>query len=482
MVTGTLHLFTDADLDRLYSGVLRILSKTGLRVYHDEFLDALSGTSARVAKTEHLVKFPEQMVENFLSDKARTPWIPEREASSPGQKEKIGLSGVIAPFYYDYDLKQRRSPVTADLLNIIRWADVDLDPGQEVGLAVTLSDEDPRVEPIAAYALLLEHSQRPGGAYVLNADQIPFLVELSTVYYGKPVFPRGTDFMTSPLTFDQRLAEYTRAAIRFGKRHFSIGCMPISGSNSPVTLAGTVVLGTAELIGAALIMRSLAPDATFSFECCNGYTDLRKGFSNFNSPEALLTDLGIVELVNRRFGGVAHVAAGSDYIDASLPGMQVAYERVYRAMAIAAFTGAHFRLGGQGTLEAGQIFSPVQFILERELSEGLWRLGQGILVDEEDLALDVIAAIGPGERGSYLETEHTLHHYRQAWFPRLLYRGPYEGDQVEHSRDCQMLDGASQRFKQSIARYVPPQLDPLKVKEFHRIVEKAKSALVNSAS
>jgi trimethylamine--corrinoid protein Co-methyltransferase len=256
--------------------------------------------------------------------------------------------------------------------------------------------------------------------------------------------------------------------------------MPISGSNAPMTLAGTMILGTAELIGAALVIRSLAPDATFEFGACNGYTDLRKGFTYFNSPEALLTDLGIVELINRRCGGGANVAAGSDYIDASIPSMQVAYERAFRAMAIAAFTGSNFRLGGQGTLEAGQIFSPVQFILERELSEGFWRLGQGIVVDDENLALDVIDAIGPGERGSFLETDHTLHHYRQSWFPKMLYRGPYEGDAIEHTRDCQMLDAASHRFKQAITRYIPPEIDPIIVKELHKIVEKAKMTLINS--
>ena len=479
MVSGTLHLFTESDLDRLYAGVLRVLSHTGLRVYHDEFLDALPATGAVVAKPDHLVKFPEPVIEEFLSSRRRTPGLPERDGQPPEAKEKIGLSGVIAPFYYDYDQKKRRSPVKQDLLDIIRWADVDLDPDREVGLAVTLSDENPRVEPVAAYAFLLEHSRRPSTAYVLNADQIPFLVELSTVYYGAPVFPRGTDFMTSPLTFDQRLAEYTAAAIRFGKKHFSLGSMPISGSNAPVTLAGTVILGVAELVGAALVIRSLAPEATFTLECCNGYTDLRKGFTNFNSPEALLTDLGVVELVNRRCGGNAHVAAGSDYIDAALPGMQVAYERVFRAMAISSFTGINFRLGGQGTLEAGQIFSPVQFILERELSESLWRLGQGIVVDDENMALDLIDAIGPGERGSYLDSEHTLHHYRQGWFPKMLYRGPYGGDEVECGRDSQMLEAASHRFTQAIARYTPPQIDPLKIKEMHNIVERARTALID---
>ena len=139
---------------------------------------------------------------------------------------------------------------------------------------------------------------------------------------------------------------------------------------------------------------------------------------------------------------------------------------------------AIFASGGQGTLEAGQIFSPVQFILERELSEGFWRLGQGIVVDDENLALDVIDAIGPGERGSFLETDHTLHHYRQAWFPKMLYRGPYEGDAVEHGRDRQMLEAASHRFKEAIARYAAPEIDPGKVKELNKIVEKAKGALI----
>ena len=83
MVSGTLHLFSDADLDRLYNGVLHILSQTGLRVYHDEFLQVLAGSRARVTKSEHLVKFPAQMVEDFLSERRRLPWLPEREKGSP---------------------------------------------------------------------------------------------------------------------------------------------------------------------------------------------------------------------------------------------------------------------------------------------------------------------------------------------------------------------------------------------------------------
>jgi trimethylamine---corrinoid protein Co-methyltransferase len=480
MITGTLHLFSDQDLDRLQRGVLRVLEETGLRVYSDEFLDALAATEARVDRASGVVKFPARMVEAFIEERCRQQWVAPRERGEPEPKEKIGLSGVIAPFVFDYETKTRRYATRKDLLDITRWADVDCSADRIVGPAVTMSDVDARIEPIVSYALLLEHTRRPDKAYSLSADMNPFLVDMATAYYGKPVFPRGPDFMTSPLTFGQRLAEHTLGAIRFGLRYFSVGVMPISGSNAPMTTAGTVVVGTAECLGAGLIIRAMAPDTTFRFAMCNGLTDLRKGFAVFNAPEALLTDLGICELINRRMGGFAEVAAASDYIDAALPGIQAAYERTYRAMAIAAFVGEPFTLGGQGTIEAGQIFSPEQLILERELSGGLWRLGQGIEVSDDTMALETIQSIGPGERGSYLDAEHTLAHYRETWFPKYLARGAYLGDVQEQNRDRQMLDAAHQHYLDAIARYTPPDVDRDKLKEIGKIVAMAQKHLVGS--
>lgn len=88
-------------------------------------------------------------------------------------------------------------------------------------------------------------------------------------------------------------------------------------------------------------------------------------------------------------------------------------------MAIAAFTGCPFYMGGSGTLDEGKIFSVVQFILERELGEGMWRLGQGIAVDDETLAVDVIAAVGPGEGKPYLDADHTSRHFREMRVPAV---------------------------------------------------------------
>ena len=477
MITGKLSLFAEADLDRLHDAVIRILRDTGIQVHSDAFLEALANTGAQVDKARRGVRFPADLVERFIEERRNNPLPPPERDHRGSYAPSVGC--VIAPFLHDFRRKARRPGTKADLIELIHWAEMDTPPECRVGQAVTMSDVDGRVEPIEAYALLLEHSSRPNeAAYTSQADQIEFLLDIAVAYHGHKVFPHGAGFMTSPLTFGDRAARQVLAMMRFGREHFGFGVMPICGGNAPMTVAGNVALSAAELLGAWLTIKSLQPDATFSGGACNGLMDLRRGVATFNSPEALLANLGVAELFERRYGGGVGVAAGADYIDARLPGIQAAYERTYRAMAIAAFTGGRFYLGGTGTLDGGKIFSPVQFILERDLSEGLWRLGRGIEVNDNTLAVDTIAAVGVGGGKSYLDTEHTLRHFRDTWFPAFLYRGAWEGDAAEFQRDERMLAQAHQQYRRAVARYEPPAVGDDVLKEVRRIVERARRHLL----
>ncbi len=479
MIAGTLCLFGESELDRLHAAVLRVLERTGIRVCNGELLAALARSGANVDGAGQVARFPQHLVEGLIAERRRQPWAPVRERGELERQYKVGLGGAICPFYHDYDRKVRRPCTRQDLLDVVHWAEVDLSPERSVGQAMTLTEVDPRIETVEAYALLLEHTSRPScPGESIDLAQIPFLLDLATAYYGEPRFPPGPSFMTSPLTIGHRLAAYLVAAARYGVRHFSIGVMPIGGGNAPMTVAGTVVIAVAEALGYALAVKALAPEAAFTVGACNGILDLRRGTPSFNAPEALLSDLGFCELFNRRYGGGANVAAGPDYIDAALPNIQAAYERTFRAMAIAAFVGQPFELGGYGTLDAGQIFSPVQFIIERDMGEGIWRFGQGIEVSAESIGLEAIEAVGAGEGRSFLEAEHTLHHCRETWFPRYLYRGVYGDDATEHGRDRQMLDAANQHYRECIARYQPPTLDEGRRKDIRRIVARARQTLL----
>ena len=56
MITGTLRLFTDAQLDRLHGAVLRVLGETGVRIYSDVFLSALAAVGASVDRARGVAR------------------------------------------------------------------------------------------------------------------------------------------------------------------------------------------------------------------------------------------------------------------------------------------------------------------------------------------------------------------------------------------------------------------------------------------
>jgi len=486
LITGKLNIFSEADLDQMSAGVFRILEHTGIRVHSEEFLASLARAGANVDGSTHVVKFQAQMIEDMISERLSVldSNDSEAEAGNGSGAYEPPLWIAITPFFHDYEHRTRRPGRREDLLDVLHWADVDISADQTVGQAITMTEVDPRVEPILAYALVLQNTSHPDPvAFTSQRGQIEFLLALSEVYFGNPVFPTGANFITSPLTFGQRMGDYLIEAMSWGRTHHSTGVMPICGGNSPMTISGNVVLSAAELIGSWLVLKSRQSEATFAGQVTNGIIDMRRGATSFNAPEALLADLGVCELFDRRFGGGVYVSAGADYIDARVPGLQAAYERTYTAMAVASFTstyfgGQRFFMGGDGTLDAGRVFSPVQFIIDRELGAGLWRLGQGIEVSQETMALDTIEEVGLEEGQSYMGTDHTLRHYRETWFPQWLARGMWADDNVEFGREAHMLDSAHQHYRECIARYEPPDLDPVKSVELNHIVDRARCALV----
>lgn len=64
-------------------------------------------------------------------------------------------------------------------------------------------------------------------------------------------------------------------------------------------------------------------------------------------------------------------------------------------------------------------------MLDNEMAGYLRRVLRGLEVDEETLALEVIRSVGIG--GNYLDTEHTVRHFRREyWFPKLFDRSSWD--------------------------------------------------------
>ncbi|NLE43865.1 MAG: hypothetical protein GX620_04005 [Chloroflexi bacterium] len=116
--------------------------------------------------------------------------VPADDMTEPYLDDQPPVWIAVTPFLHDYEHRTRRPGRREKMLAALQWTDADSAPGQTVGQAIMMHGVDPRVEPIEAYAMVLEHARHPDPvAYPSQAGQIEFLLALSEVYSDEPLFP-----------------------------------------------------------------------------------------------------------------------------------------------------------------------------------------------------------------------------------------------------------------------------------------------------
>ena len=71
----------------------------------------------------------------------------------------------------------------------------------------------------------------------------------------------------------------------------------------------------------------------------------------------------------------------------------------------AAMAGANL-IYGAGMLDSGLIFSYAQLVIDNDIFKMIRKVMQGMHVDDENLAVDIIKSVGPG--GDFLMQDHTM--------------------------------------------------------------------------
>ncbi len=80
---------------------------------------------------------------------------------------------------------------------------------------------------------------------------------------------------------------------------------------------------------------------------------------------------------------------------------------------------------GAGMLDSGLIFSYAQLVIDNDIFKMIRKVMQGMHIDDENLAVDIIKSVGPG--GDFLMQDHTMKYMRTLpSAPNLIYRGNRE--------------------------------------------------------
>lgn len=128
---------------------------------------------------------------------------------------------------------------------------------------------------------------------------------------------------------------------------------------------------------------------------------------------------------------------------------------------------------GMGMIDMGMAVSYEQLLMDAEFVRMFKRAERGIEVNEDTLALDVIAAVGPA--GNYLSQRHTLKHMRkEISTAKLIDRKSYSLWEKEGSMD--IVQRANLEAKRIFAEHQPERLAPEVTEKIDAIISDAEAA------
>jgi trimethylamine--corrinoid protein Co-methyltransferase len=120
---------------------------------------------------------------------------------------------------------------------------------------------------------------------------------------------------------------------------------------------------------------------------------------------------------------------------------------------------------GLGFLHGSRIWSFAEMMLDAEIFSIIHKMMQGIIVNDDTLALDAIAAVGAG--GNFLAQKHTRNHMRDLFLPQFMDRRPYT--EWETKKD-DARDWALTKARKVLATHQPDPLDDGIRAEMERII------------
>jgi trimethylamine--corrinoid protein Co-methyltransferase len=151
-----------------------------------------------------------------------------------------------------------------------------------------------------------------------------------------------------------------------------------------------------------------------------------------------------------------------------LPDAQAGHEKTLTGIC-AAMAGANL-IYGAGMLDSGLIFSYAQLLIDNDIFKMIRKVMQGMHIDDENLAVDIIKSVGSG--GDFLIQEHTMKYMRTLPSkPNLIERG--NRDNWLESGGKGLAERAAERAAEILANHKPVPLSDDAKSALRSIVEES---------
>lgn len=422
MVTSRnmLKVLEKSDIDAIHGASLTVLADTGVFVNSAEALDSLETHGLAVDKKTKIVKMPEAIVTEALKSCARNFKFHARNEKNTIEavdgKTKMG-PGAECVYYIDPETDQARVPTLNDGILCCRLLDA-LDNAKIAYVPMFASDVPDHARHMVVMAAGLINSSKCTFGGSANKEDVEMAMRLGEAFYGdreimrkRPLFCGYIDPI-SPLAHEHTMLEALLGYSAMDMPVF-VTVMALGGGTAPASLAGILVQQNAEILSSIVLSRTVTKTPKIIYGSVSCPLDMRTGMSATGSPEFSLIGVGAVQLAKYyNLPSNMGVQSDSKCVDA-----QTSYEKAFAALAATA-AGADFSDLFLGSTEAFNTYSPIQLMIDDEIASNALRFAQGIEVNEETLAVDLIHKVGP--MGGFLKERQTMERFRKEHLPPKL--------------------------------------------------------------
>jgi trimethylamine--corrinoid protein Co-methyltransferase len=408
--------------ETIHQASLEILRRTGVRVHHQEALNLLQETDAVITEG-NLVRFPAGLVEwacNQAPSRVALCHRGSSQVAAPLEGTRVNFgTGSDCPNYLDPRSGEHRPFTTADVIEAVHLVDAlpELSFCMSMGF---LSDLEKANAYRHQFALLIKHTTKPIVFVCDDRSDCEAIAAMAAAASGGMEALRLNPTLllySEPTTPLQHSETATGKLLYMAEQQLPIthSPAPMMGGTAPVTLAGGMALGNAEVLSSLVMHQLKHPGAPFVYGQGLHHMDMKTTISVYGAPEYQLARVLVAEM-GRYYGLPTWGYAG--HSDSPAMDEQAAIDATFSVL-IALLTGTNL-VHDVGYLEAGLTSSPEMMVLTAEIISMMRRFVGGVSLGAESLALEVIHQVGPG--GDYLSHQHTLKHFRDAWMPTLITR------------------------------------------------------------
>jgi len=407
-------------IQAIHDASLTILEKTGMTYESGlgETVEMLGNAGATVDQDRRRIHFPRDLIPQQIAKAPSQLILYARDGKNDLDltEDKVHLgTGGAAVKILDLETGQPRSSTLRDLYDLGRL--VDRLDHIHFFLRPCIPTDIPEVDyDVNMFYACLKATGKHVMSGVNDEAGLHRVIDMAAMLAGgkqqlksKPFISIITSFAISPLKLCTQstliMQECNRQRIPV-----ALSAAPMSGSTSPMTMAGTLAQLHAEQLAGITICQLTQPGAPLLYGGIPGMANMATMGYSGGGVECGMMNAAIHQLA-------AHIRVpnynSAGLTDAKLPDAQAGWEKAMTIL-LGAMGGSNYMHHSAGMLESMLTVAPEQFVIDDEIIGMTCKVLKGIAVDADHLALEVIDTVGPA--GNYMMSPHTMQYMRSEYF------------------------------------------------------------------